>query len=301
MLPILNFVIALVFLFMLFSLFSSWVIEFVFMQINKKGEFMRKQLQKVFNEGTTTDWVDTLYKQPLIDSVLRQNEGRVISRFINSIGKNKRAGSNINPDFFSKAIVALVQDLEGDTLKSKIESMEDSGLKRLLLSVACQQNGTELSIEKLQTEILAWYNSFNKRVSYWFKDVTRKYLFFIGLALAIGFNVDVIKIGDKLWKDTALAESFVIRAEQVVESIEKNGGIESKEAKDGAKKMLQDIQEAGSLPIGWENGEIDWSKIFQNYKWLGYLLSAFVVTLGAPFWFDALRKVLALRSGKTNQ
>jgi hypothetical protein len=34
----------------------------------------------------------------------------------------------------------------------------------------------------------------------------------------------------------------------------------------------------------------------RNTMWIGWLLTAFAITLGAPFWFDLLNKLVALRS-----
>jgi hypothetical protein len=49
------------------------------------------------------------------------------------------------------------------------------------------------------------------------------------------------------------------------------------------------------LPIGWpETGGWEWNSIWMHL--LGWLLTAFAVSLGAPFWFDVLNKFMAARS-----
>lgn len=292
---ILNFIISLLFLFMLFSLFSSWVVEFFFQQLNKRGEFLRKHLEKVFNEGGTEDWVNELYKKPYINSVLRENNGPT-SRLIKSIGNNKRPASSINPEALSKSIVALINEYGGESISKKIDAMPESGLKTLLKSMV---SSTDFDEKRLIEQFNDWYGEFNARVTYWYKDNTRFWLFFIGLALAIGFNVDMIEIGQKLWRSPELSKEIAIQAAATANEIEKSG-ITAPETLAKSKEMLIAYQANQKLPIGWVDGEIQWCGILKNYKWLGFLIAAFSVTLGATFWYDALRKVLSLKSGKTS-
>jgi hypothetical protein len=62
---------------------------------------------------------------------------------------------------------------------------------------------------------------------------------------------------------------------------------------------MKDVVEAistASLPIGW-------SELPRRDQWLtmilGWLITAFAVSLGAPFWFDLLNKFINVRaSGK---
>src|SRR5262249_47579485 len=69
-----------------------------------------------------------------------------------------------------------------------------------------------------------------------------------------------------------------------------------------AKKDLDSI----NVPIGWAAGwgapmrgsepgaEKVWNRWFAPF--LGWLLTALAATLGAPFWFDMLNKVMVIRS-----
>jgi hypothetical protein len=66
----------------------------------------------------------------------------------------------------------------------------------------------------------------------------------------------------------------------------------------------QQIKQAGSLvgrlplPLGWDNISSDTSSstgLLVARKILGFLLTAFAISLGAPFWFDLLQNVANLR------
>jgi len=61
-------------------------------------------------------------------------------------------------------------------------------------------------------------------------------------------------------------------------------------------KRANDELNALDLPIGIERYSLprrpaDWVRMFG-----GILITAFAVTLGAPFWFDALNKMMVIRS-----
>ncbi|WLI87438.1 hypothetical protein Q4S45_11830 [Massilia sp. R2A-15] len=76
-------------------------------------------------------------------------------------------------------------------------------------------------------------------------------------------------------------------------------------------KRVQQQLMALKLPIGWVRepaaqadqemrlGIPDWDKNFFDTVWyhlLGWLITAIAATLGAPFWFDMLNKVMSIRS-----
>jgi hypothetical protein len=264
---ILNFVIALIFMFLLFSLFTSWIMEFITQQLNLKGKFLQKKLTEVFNDNHT-DWVKLVFNNPLLKSLTRQG----------------REPSQVDPELFSQAVSQVIQSHSAS---------ESEGLPKLLSVI-----GSSLTPEDNKKAVLNWFEAFNKRVTYWYKETTRKYLFFIGLGIAIMFNVDMIEISQTLWKNPELSEKVAFAAEE----FEENQEADDPEATAAAKTIIDDYKKSKLFPIGWPKTEEGWFCIPQDTnfvsKFFGFILSAFVVTLGAPFWFEALRKVLSLKPSK---
>jgi len=90
-------------------------------------------------------------------------------------------------------------------------------------------------------------------------------------------------------------------------------------ASPGSDKLLKQMQTsvkdfeqvmcASLLPVGWKQ---PWSVYFNDFRpqnlWptllrvldstkiLGWLMTAFAISLGAPFWFDTLNKFMVVRS-----
>lgn len=288
---ILNFIIALLFFFLIFSLFTSWVVEYVAQQINLRGVYLDKKLRAAIG----SEWLDKLFEHPLLSNF--------------RLDKAKPADS-LDPNILATAITAVVLPKDGETIKEAISKLPDGQFREILsasLDSVEVKNGQDLNrdaqIKLLEGEILSWVESYNKKISQWYKNLTRKYLFVVGLIVAISFNVDVLHVGDTLWKDAKLSEEIASSAETFLEkhsSVSPTDTIAFTASIEDAQKIIADYQQSQTLPIGWGDAkcfcskEVSGGMIFK--KILGYLLAAFTVTLGAPFWYDALRNVIDIKS-----
>jgi Collagen triple helix repeat (20 copies) len=70
-----------------------------------------------------------------------------------------------------------------------------------------------------------------------------------------------------------------------------------KEKRDKVKDQVA-AMEASGLPLGWDNQFLPWPGDWTDWLWkiFGLLITACAVSLGAPFWFDMLSKVINLRT-----
>ena len=50
------------------------------------------------------------------------------------------------------------------------------------------------------------------------------------------------------------------------------------------------------LGLGWDEGEAQVGPKAWGIRILGWLLTALAISLGAPFWFDILKKIVTIRS-----
>jgi hypothetical protein len=188
------------------------------------------------------------------------------------------------------------------------------------------------SIEKFTEKIENWFDDSMNRVGGWYKRQAALVTFFIGLTLAITFNVDVIQIAGKLSVDKEAREKLVELSIQAVDKYKDDPRVIKEEHPDGTviykpnkpattiadttikenintiKKMMKDEVTGVNdiLAIGWGDYGGNktcfcktWfvlSKSFCNLKkFLGFLLLALAVSLGAPFWFDLLGKLVKIR------
>jgi hypothetical protein len=123
---------------------------------------------------------------------------------------------------------------------------------------------------------------------------SRRLLPVFGLAVAIALNVDTIKIADYLQQNQSARTALVTSAD--------NAATDSDFLNSDYKTVRKDLDEL-SLPIGW-NQPVQTpdtsAKRPGNWAWLmtgcGWLLTALAASMGAPFWFDLLNKLVVVRS-----
>jgi hypothetical protein len=153
-------------------------------------------------------------------------------------------------------------------------------------------------INNLKASLAAWYDSAMDRVSGWYKYHTQWILFWIGLVLAVGLNADTTVIVHQLSTDATLRQSVVAAAQSV-----KPPSDSSKPANPigEVQEQIQKIAELG-IPLGWKgtrpSTRQDWVAWLRKFlkAFPGFLLTAIAVSLGAPFWFDILNKIMVVRS-----
>ena len=183
------------------------------------------------------------------------------------------------------------------TIRLNIANIGNPAVQRTLLLAIDSAQG---DLNKAQATIEAWYDSSMDRVSGWYRRSTQWIIFWIGLAVAVGLNVNTITIADYLYRHDAVRASIVARAQTAVSDTTL------------LNRSYQDVQtglDTLGLPLGWSKGWgalrsersaqqsgkfAIWNDLFAPI--LGWLLTAFAATMGAPFWFDLLNKVMVIRS-----
>lgn len=161
--------------------------------------------------------------------------------------------------------------------------------------------------DRFRQRVETWFDNSMDRVSGAYKRHTLAWQAAIGLALAVGMNVDALHITRSLWRDRALRQAIVAQAESVARAPSPTG--------DAAQfTTLRTQVESLGLPLGWRACDDraaattsletpllwcaggGWSWIGLLPMLLGWCLTAAAVSLGAPFWFDTLRRFVSIRS-----
>jgi hypothetical protein len=193
-------------------------------------------------------------------------------------------------------------------------------------------------VDKFKAMLEKWFDETMKRTTGWYKKYTQSILFVVGLVLAIAFNVNTIEIVHKLEKDPNLRAQVVAQADNFLKAhpnLEKELALALSEDSSkvkrsdtvAAKKMNSltvaqydslkarrdtlietanrlvkaDMEKTNNLlGLGWDgrNGFLD--TLFHTSSILGWLMTAIAISLGAPFWFDLLNKLMKLRSSVTS-
>jgi hypothetical protein len=128
------------------------------------------------------------------------------------------------------------------------------------------------------------------RLSGAYKRWVTAVLFVVGLVLASAGNVSAFHTAQTLWQQPAVRQAALNAAEQAAaKSASPDGLIEEN------VRTVQDLAGIG-MPVGWASGT-HWSDLAWTVSHLaGWLVTALLLTLGAPFWFDVLSRLVSLRA-----
>ncbi len=188
---------------------------------------------------------------------------------------------------------AVVPVLSAASLRATVRDLPDGRIRRALLSALDTAGDDMLAV---QHHVEAWFNACMDRVSGRYKRRTQAILFAIGLGTAAAMNVDAFSVARALLLDKALRDGAVTQAAL----------LSQRDGPDGGFAALQRDLDSIQFPTGWEpppqhltamrNGapHPDAGALLQAL--FGWMVTAFAVMLGAPFWFDMLNRFVVVRS-----
>jgi hypothetical protein len=316
--------IGLIFVYLLFSLICSALSELVAWATDLRARTLRggieilladpklrefleqkKLLKGAFKKGKGVEQnvASTLYEHPLIQGMMQD-------------GKHP---SYIPKDLFASAFLDLLREAAPAStepqeplakLRGRIAALpEDSTVRKSLEAVLDE---TTLDIHQAKARVEKWFDDAMDRVSGWYKRRSQWVVLIIAAVLVIAANADSVMIARVLSRDSVLRASLVAAAEQTVRQ-----PTPEQRASPDAQAALAQIREIEArlidlrLPIGWSSsaggGEGTPARLLEDPRaapsgvlgWLakmaGLLFTIFAVSLGAPFWFDVLNKVVNVR------
>jgi hypothetical protein len=284
---ILDVVIGLVFLFLLLSLICSAATELIeaFLKQRAKGleagiiELLGKEAAAAGDDPNrpVVSFISRIYNHGLVNSLYRGD--------YNTTPKTKLP-SYIPARNFALALISVATDANNTAaLPANVRSALQTFVK-----------AGENDAPHLQKSVEDWYNSATDRISGIYKRRTQVIIFCLGIVLAIIVNADCIQYATRLSKDSSLRQGVVALAEASAKQDPTKDN--NTPPSDRIKADINALDSIG-LPIGWDKQYEHSLSGAWNATWdhgIGWLLTAFAVSLGAPFWFDMLNKLIVVRS-----
>ncbi|MCO6493639.1 MAG: hypothetical protein J5I98_34785 [Phaeodactylibacter sp.] len=287
-------VIGLVFVLLLLSLLATTVMELLASFMSLRGKNLEKALRNML---AFTD------KDEKLLAAFKENS--LYKQLGSKYGKSRRSPSYISDESFQSILMDVVLKGEGvDKLEARIDELPDEDLRNVLKQFLREADN---NVDAFKGKVKGWYNDVMDRASGWYKRYTQKILVGVGFLIAIIFNADTLAIYERLESDPDTLQKVVNLAEDFVDSKDTfevvTAGDPEFEASLAKLKGLVDNQietVRSPLGLGWKNvvwEEVGWYDVVT--KILGWIVTALAVSLGAPFWFDLLRKLVNIRtSGK---
>ena len=325
--------IGLIFIFLLFALFISTLIEIGAGITRWRARSLEVALKDLLTKtsggaGTALDFAK-LYGHP------------------NVTGATGAKPSYISAENFASALLFTVRTQVGAAVPGTsttatavneviagAKALPDGALKTALNTAIDESEG---DWDRLKIGVETWFDHAMDRLSGEYKRYTQVIAFVLGLIVAGVFNIDAVGITEKLFADPMLRAALVKQAADYVDAQAKArpapGATGAPSAGPDGKPSTQPgpaapaptgavapapaatdappdlaaaaaaarVAEARLLsvsPMGWEAAPADPSKVAGWYATLffGWLLTALAGMLGGPFWFDLLGKVINVRN-----
>jgi hypothetical protein len=191
-----------------------------------------------------------------------------------------------------------------DQIKQTLENVRSLALQ-LELAHPELTNAARARIAVLQQvnsqligKINLWFDQTMDRVSGRFTANTRWVTFGVGLLIAVVMQLDTAALVSRLSIDESARNTLINRATVTVASNAAATSDGAFELTDADKRAVRDLMTSNILgfPTSLNDWLARWS--WQNclIKSIGILLTSVLLSLGAPFWYNALQNLVRLRS-----
>ena len=297
---ILEVAISLVFVYCLLSLICTAVAEFISRIFAMRSKNLAKGIRNLLNEPGAEDIAEKIYKHPLISGLAREG---AIDKSLNWLAKKLKIDnkmhwglpSHIPPRLFVIALLDVVAPGESKstdltTLRGLVKNSKTINDKTRTALLALIDTS---KLEDAHKNIEDWFNSTMERISGWYKRNIQTVILVLALAIVLVANVDTLMLANHFAQDSSLRTTYVASAEKLSGSSIPTSNVSFNDT-------VYAIEQLRMMPLDWTKEPCnpfypscggDWllKKIF------GLIITVFALSLGAPFWFDILNKLMNLR------
>jgi len=243
LIPILEVAISLALLYLLFSQIVSSVHELLTTAVGFRGKYLRQWLNEALSDPKNKNWVELLYLHPIVDT-LAKRAGRppayiapelfakgIIDLVIDEAREHTFVTDPQTGDVHyvvqlppaaqaavGNAATPLANPEPLAAFKAGLARLEEGNFKSLMRALLQDAEANQANtFDKFHQNLVGWYNDYMDRVTGWYKQRIRWNLFGLGLLLAVGANLDTLRIAHYFWTHAGARQRVVAYAEGVAQ------------------------------------------------------------------------------------
>ncbi len=288
-------IVGMIFTFMLLSLLGTTFNELVSSWRGWRGFYLEEALKRLL-EYKDNPAVFNKFKENAMFRQLMQHAAPL---------RVSQAPAYLSSTNFS-SILSNVLKKKNKAIKSVddylAELPEDSQLRAVLEQFKEEGHTT---VEAYKARMQTWYDDVMWQSSGWYKRHLQFVTFFVGLGIAIVLNADSFQIYSHLSSNAesrqemaALAKTFANENETLPTFVAPNDSLSASQIKEEMKKAVNtpEMRTAYNiLGLGWNTEDVTVNFKGWLMRLLGWLITALAISLGAPFWFDILKKIVTIQ------
>jgi hypothetical protein len=295
--------IGMVLVYLLLSFVAAAVREGVETVLKERSRFLHQGVSELLHDEALTA---ALFSHPQVSALYRGDYATAI--------KKRELPSYIPARNFALALLDIAvrgRDAHSSTeagpgsaplslasIRLNVGRIGNPAVQRVVLSAIDLSNG---QFAKAQASIEAWFDSSMDRVSGWYKHRTQRILIVTGIAVAAIVNVDTIRVAHSFYNDPGQRQLAIAMAGTLTKEADQGTAAATTAGAPARPRTRADSLASDALhrldnlklPIGWPDGTFaqEW-----YMRILGWLVTGFAISLGAPFWFDLLNRMMVIRS-----
>lgn len=297
--------IALSFVFFLLSLIVSAMTEW--------GARIFKLRSKTLAQGIEGMLGDDKVAKEVLEHPLVRTDLKPRRRVVGNRARKERSPSYIAPKDFSLAFLDVIGGEAGGGTADPV------GAAKVEVAAASERHGSELAPQlrailgeadtspvRLRVAVEQWFDGAMDRVSGWYTRKTRWISLILAVAVTLALNASALRIAERLEAEPAVRAAVVAKAEAAIEEGQDEGasaGSGDEGEKQSPQAAAREVEsaykelQALELPLLWadDNDPFEsWPVFWQSLA--GWLITIVAISLGSPFWFDALGRLSRMRS-----
>ena len=286
--------------YLLLSFVAAAVREGIESWLKDRSKFLRRGVAELLrDESLTTD----LFNHPQISALYRgtYEQAKATRQLPSYIPARNFALALMDIAVRGRDATAATEAGAGSAplsiaaIRQNVSRIGNPAVQRIVLSAIDLSGG---DFGRAQKSIESWFDSAMDRVSGWYKHRTQRILIFTGVIVSMIANVDTIRLAHKLYNDPGQRQLAVAMAGEIAKEPLPAQGAQPATAGGSARAdslagaMIRRL-DALELPIGWPDH--DFARAWYM-RILGWLITGAAISLGAPFWFDLLNRMMVIRS-----
>jgi hypothetical protein len=278
--PTIEIAIAIAFVFFLLSIIVTTVTEWIAGRFQFRAKVLRKGLEGMLGDKHV---VEAIFCHPLVRTDLRPDRDRDPSYI---------APRNFAAAFFDR--VDLVWE-GGQLSKATVDvpGKEQTQTYEIDERLLAQLRSLSIVSDKGQVtspDLEKWFEDSMDRVKGDYKRKSQIVTIGISVVLVIGLNASTLRIAERLSAEPAVRAAIVAKSESASQG--------SGDPEQAGKEIESAVGKLTSLklPLFWAGENVPaWSLGAILTLLVGWAITIIAISLGAPFWFDALGKLSNLR------
>jgi len=311
--PVLDVVVALVFLYLLFAVTCTAVNEAIASAFNRRGRMLRQAVEHLLGDPALATAV---YRHPMVASLggVTRADTPASAPLPSYIPANRFATA------LTDHLTGLAAVTDAAAVEKGIAALPPSAARQLRALFALSQG----DVHDFHARVSEWYDQTMDRVSGWYKRSVSRQTYVMAIVFVLVFNLDSVQLFNRLWSDSAFRQAAVDEARARIAATG-TAEVPVMEYTGGASPTAGTPVQTGTVSLtdsetrlltslrGWDDDRmrLRTARVLEGettgvtFRWLlgvaaghaiGWLVTIFAISLGAPFWFDLLNRFMRVRS-----